>query len=174
MKKLTPRRDCAALFNNNIFKSDQVIYVNFQRSNSNIGIESLMTELVGVDWEGDWRPHHLVVSLPHCSHITYILTLYCIVLGDCSTAFNIWYLLSPLDSVERTVLVGLQPLVDAVHVEVVAALALDRSTVVPSIFAPGARHLKGVHADHAMGIADVPVPSGHRKPVVYLHLHFQI
>ena len=66
----------------------------------------------------------------------------------------------------------LEPLVDAVHVEVVPALALDRRTVLTRILALGARHLEGIHADDTVRVRDVPVPSGHRKPLVYRYLHY--
>jgi hypothetical protein len=67
---------------------------------------------------------------------------------------------------------SLEPLVYAVHVEVMPALALDWSAILPRVLALGAWHLEGVHAYHAMGVADVPVPSRYREPTVNSYLHF--
>ena len=68
----------------------------------------------------------------------------------------------------------LQPLVDAVHVEVMPALPLDRGAIFSRVFTLRTRHFKGIHADHTVGVANVPVPSCHGEPTVYCYLHFSL
>lgn len=69
---------------------------------------------------------------------------------------------------------SLKPLVYAVHVEMVPALSLDWCAVLSRVLALRARHLEGIHADHAVGVANVPIPSRHREPAIDSHFHFQI
>lgn len=59
---------------------------------------------------------------------------------------------------------SLEPLVDAMHVEMVATLALDGGAVLPRVLTLRARHLEGVHADHTVRVRDVPVPGRHCEP----------
>jgi hypothetical protein len=81
------------------------------------------------------------------------------------------YLLSPFDSIEGTLIVSLKPLVDAVHVEMVATLSLDGRAVLTCVLALRAWHFERVHAYNTVGVTDVPVPGGHCKPTVNCHFH---
>lgn len=65
----------------------------------------------------------------------------------------------------------LEPFVYAVHVEVVPALSLDRGAVLARVLALGARHLEGIHADDAVWVTDVPVPSSYCMPAIDRYFH---
>lgn len=65
-------------------------------------------------------------------------------------------------SMRMLLLLILLPLVDAVHVERMVALALDDGAVLSRVLAPIriARHLKFIPANRAEGIINIPLPSG--------------
>ena len=67
---------------------------------------------------------------------------------------------------------SLQPLVDAMHVKMMATLTLDRSTVLSRILALGARHFERVHTDDTVRVGDIPVPSCDSEPLIDSDFHF--
>ncbi len=83
----------------------------------------------------------------------------------------------PLLAAKRTVLgrAFLSPFENAVEMEVVEALALDWHTVVAWYFASRTGRLEGELADSAAFLCfDVPLPSGHCVPGVYLDFHIYL
>ena len=130
-------------------------------------------KLTGIDTEllSRANTHNKLLIIPELSDpiiqlyllLLHLLLLYDSVFKDFDVEF---------DSVERTVFMGLQPFVDAVHVEVVPTLAFNGRTVLARILALGTRHFVRIHANHTVRVTNVPIPGGHRKPIVYSHFHF--
>ena len=85
-----------------------------------------------------------------------------------------YFLHNPLLSIKRACVVGFNPFVNAMEMEVMAALALDRRAVVSAEGASVARHLIRILTDTARCfIANKPFPRSHCKPTVYLNSHFK-
>ena len=86
--------------------------------------------------------------------------------------FNSELLFIPLDSIQRTIILLLQPIIDAVHMEIMATLSLQYRAIVSCEFTFRTRLFKWFLTNCALSICYVPAPTCNCNPFIYFHFHF--